>query len=75
MKSIYAMGKINSPVEEWDGIFAAKMYSAWYSIRPIYEGRLYIREELMPVLTRAKRQELLILSRLKVEAPYPEEAR
>lgn len=75
MKSVYTIGKISSPVEEWNGIFADRMYSAWYSIHPIYEGRLYIRRELMPALTRAKRQELPILSRLKVEGPYPEEVR
>lgn len=68
MKSIYFTGKINSPKEEYIG--GDLYYSAFYS--PFCTGRLFVRSEIISILTKAKRQEILILYRHKSGAPYPE---
>ena len=59
MKSRYVTGVVKNPSAGSYG-YLWSAWSAYYVIPNIYEGRLYINDEFLPILLNAKNQEIPI---------------
>lgn len=58
MKSKYVKGVIKYPSA---GSYSSEPWSAYYVIPNLYEGRLYINEEFIPILLNAKKQKIPVI--------------